>query len=304
MLSISNLIHKNNYLRFFQLVLLLWVLSLQSLLAVEKDIQFGKGILFKLEKHEYPTSFVLGTIHSGDSRVLDISEKTQTALAAAQQYVMEVVLDGESIFTSLGNMWLLEGKKLSQVIGDELYAEVLKAGNQTGMPEAAFTYMKPWVVMMIFSLPPGDYANILDIRLMKLALVQNKKVIGLETANEQFNVFDGMSLEDQVLLLKHTLKNYPELTIQFERLLQAYLERDLQKLQAIGEEQVEQADRALYDRLMKRLVDDRNNKMVKRLLPYLKNKSSFVAIGALHLSGAKGLLSLLQQQGFTVTRIE
>lgn len=284
--------------------LLLGILVGPSSLAVEKDVVFSNGLLFKIEKPQHPVSYVLGTIHSGDPRVLSLSEQIRSAISDSDRYIMEVVLDGATVFSSLGNLWLLDGQKLQQVIGDELYTEVVKAGKQTGVPEATFTYMKPWVVMVMFSLPPGNYDNILDIYLMKMALKQNMEIFGLETAAEQFDVFDAMSSEDQKKLLQSTLKNFPELTKQYEKLLKAYLEKNLRKMLELGEQQMAASEKALVGRLMKRLVDDRNRRMVERLLPKLSDVSNFVAVGALHLPGKEGILNRLQKQGFIVTRVE
>ena len=304
MLSISNLIPVKRRLIILQSVLYLILLVSYTAGADERATVFNQGILFKVEKFEHQPSYILGTIHSGDPRVLALSDKTSTALAEADQYVMEVVLDGSSILSSLGNLWLLNGQKLSQLIGEELYARVIETGSRSGVPEASFTYMKPWVVMIMFSLPPGNYDNILDIHLMRLALKQNKKVVGLETAEEQFAVFDDMPMTDQVRLLEETLKNYPELTKQFTQLFEAYLDKDLAKLQQLSQEQVEPVDQELAQRLMDQLIDSRNRRMVKRLLPLLVDDKNFIAVGALHLPGENGILHLLQKQGFTITRIE
>lgn len=292
------------YLKLAVLLLFLFGVFVNQSFAETGTEIFSKGLLFKIEKPEYPQSFIFGTIHSGDSRVLDISEPVKAALAGADQYVMEVVLDGSSILSSIGNLWIPGGEKLSDVIGESLYQQVIDTAGVAGLPRETFTYMKPWVVMIMFSLPPGNYDNILDVSLMKMALKQNKNISGLETAQEQFEVFDGMAVEDQAVLLKNTLKYYPNLTKQFESLLLAYLEKDLEKLTIIGHSQVEAKEQALFDRMMKRLVNDRNERMVSRLLPKLQSTSNFVAVGALHLPGEDGLLNLLNKQGFTVTRIE
>ena len=301
--AISNLIQSRHGLFGLLVFFLLTVSVGQSVKADETDAVFDRGLLFKIEREHFPASYVLGTMHTGDPRVLALSGKVLTALGETERYVMEVVLDGGTVFSSLGNLWLLDGQKLQQVIGEELYSEVLEAGRQTGMPEATFTYMKPWVVMMMFSLPPGNYDNILDISLMKMALKQGKEITGLETAGEQFEIFDAMSLQDQKSLLQSTLKNLPDLTKQYERLLKAYLEKNLLKMQEIGEQQVAQSEKELVGRLMERLVDDRNRRMVKRLVPGLSEASNFVAVGALHLPGENGILNLLQKQGFTVSRV-
>lgn len=47
----------------------------------------------------------------------------------------------------------------------------------------------------------------------------------------------------------------------------------------------------------------RNSRMVERMQDYLHKGNAFIAIGALHLPGEKGVLHLLEQKGFTVTAI-
>ncbi len=265
---------------------------------------YDQGLLFSITKDQYPTSFVFGTIHSGEPEILQLAEGVYASLDQSDQYVMEVVLDGGTMLSSIANLWLIDGRQLSDLIGETLYNQVLVTAQQAGIPEATFTYMKPWVVMMMFSLPPGNYENILDISLMKRALERKMKVLGLETVQEQFDVFELLSLDDQKKLLESALKNYPQLSKQYERLFQAYLDEDLARLQQIGQEQMQQGEEQLVERLLDRLVDQRNQKMVDRLIPLLSQGKSFVAVGALHLPGENGILQLLQQRGFKISRIE
>jgi uncharacterized protein YbaP (TraB family) len=273
-------------------------------LAAGLETAFDQGLLFKVTKTSYPDSYIMGTIHSGDPRVLALSETVKASLAAASQYVMEVALEDKAVISSLGKLWMLDGSRLSEVIDANLYAQVVSVGRQSGMPESTFAFMKPWAVMVMFSLPPGDYDNILDISLMKMAIQQEKKIIGLESVLEQLDVFDKMSIDDQILLLQRTLKNFPFLSNQYEELLQAYLEKDLGKLESISQQQEVDMDVQLVKRLMKRLIVDRNRRMLERLMPELALKSNFVAIGALHLPGESGLLNLLQNEGFEITRLD
>jgi hypothetical protein len=54
----------------------------------------------------------------------------------------------------------------------------------------------------------------------------------------------------------------------------------------------------------KTLSSDRNLKWVQILTQKMNEKSIFVAVGAAHLPGKDGLLNLLKQQDFEVTRVE
>lgn len=267
---------------------------------------FDKGLLFSIERPATPVSYIFGSIHSGDPRVLKFSDQLRARLLSSDQFLMEVKMEQSVMLQSLSGLWLMDGRKLPDVVGERLYQMVIETGDKVGMPEMTFTYMKPWVVMMLFSLPPGNYEQIVDIELMKMALSSGQRVIGLETLQEQFDVFEKMSISDQKILLENTLKNYPLLSKQFESLLEAYLDRNLGRLQQLAEEQIElqsEASQAI-ERLMERLLDDRNQRMLERMLPEIEKSSNFIVVGALHLPGENGLLDLLEQRGFTVSVVE
>ena len=54
------------------------------------------------------------------------------------------------------------------------------------------------------------------------------------------------------------------------------------------------------DEMTQSLVSDRNRDWMKHILTYIKNKSTFIAVGAVHLSGEEGLIQLLRNAGYTV----
>jgi uncharacterized protein YbaP (TraB family) len=63
------------------------------------------------------------------------------------------------------------------------------------------------------------------------------------------------------------------------------------------------SDAATQALVRERLINDRNRRMVERMLPWLREGSAFVAVGALHLAGPEGILRLLSDRGYRVTRV-
>jgi uncharacterized protein YbaP (TraB family) len=48
------------------------------------------------------------------------------------------------------------------------------------------------------------------------------------------------------------------------------------------------------------LTDDRNIRWMEKLPGYLGKGNQFIAVGAFHLVGEKGLIKLLREKGYTV----
>ena len=92
---------------------------------------------------------------------------------------------------------------------------------------------------------------------------------------------------------------------QIGRVVNAYLARDLAGLWRISQENVGtgEQERRLNEVFTRRLVDERNVRMAERAEPRLREGGAFIAVGALHLYGSGGMLSLLERRGWRVTRI-
>jgi len=157
---------------------------------------------------------------------------------------------------------------------------------------------------MMLASPPNESGDFLDKRLYELAVRSGKSIAPLETLEEQLAVFTELSARDQIALLENTVAAHGDLPKVVERLTQAWLSRDLNELQRIASTAQLNADTAaLADAFHRRLVDDRNNVMLTRLLPMLGAQAHFVAVGALHLPGKSGLLTQLADHGYTLTAL-
>ena len=162
---------------------------------------------------------------------------------------------------------------------------------------------KPWAMMLLLSAPQQDPTQVLDYVLARMALEQGKAVLELESFDEQVAVFDGMSEADQVALLQQAVANYERLPKVIERLIGAYLKRDLAAMWRISDESVGENMKRIKEIFVTRLIVERNSRMVERMAASLGQGGAFVAVGSLHLYGDRGVLALLERRGWRVTRV-
>lgn len=282
-------------------VLLLFVWS--APFARDARPMLEQGLLFEVSRASGAPSYVLGTIHSSDERVLALSDEVTGAIARSSNLVLEVIPDPKAIAQSMRTMYYADGRTLEQVIGAELYAEAVVAAAERGLDNEAIARFKPWAIVMLFSVPADATGDMLDIRLYQNARRAGKRVTGLETFAEQLDTFDGLSESDQVALLRDTLADRSELPAMFEQLIGLYLEHDLAGLERVANDNLLQQGE-IGERLRQRLIDDRNRRMLERLIPLLDAGPCFVAVGALHLPGQQGMLQGLREAGYQLRVLE
>lgn len=261
------------------------------------------GLLWRISRSGLTPSYLLGTIHSADPRVLNLRPAVQQALDRSDRFIMEMQMEADALLSMGVNMMLTDGSTLETLIGQDLYQQVLRAMADYGFPEMMVGNLKPWAVMALLSMPKPTGEQVLDMVLYQRAKTAGKPTAGLETAQEQLAVFEGMSMPDQIALLKMTLAQLPELPRMFERLIQAYAADDLQRIASLAAEYNRNAEAGAGQRFMAQLNDSRNRRMAERMGSYLQQGNSFVAVGALHLTGQDGLIRLLRQRGYAVTPV-
>ncbi|MDH3831769.1 MAG: TraB/GumN family protein [Gammaproteobacteria bacterium] len=279
------------------------VVFLQLLTPLRASEDKNHGLLWELSKPGIEPAYLFGTIHSEDPEVLQLPQAVQQALDRCNTVVLEMLLDAEAMMYSSTAMLMMDGRMLSDIIGKPLFRQTALAIRSRGIQELVLERMKPWAAAVVLSMPASETGLVLDMMLYQNALDQGKSVHGLETVEEQLNVFEALSEKDQVLLLQDAVENFSALDTLHAELLHAYKQRDLAGLVALSEASMQTGDQQLADEFQQHLVVDRNHRMSDRMQVYLRQGRVFIAVGALHLPGEEGLLNLLEQQGFTVRRL-
>jgi uncharacterized protein YbaP (TraB family) len=277
-------------------------LSANTVLADNVNLS-QNGLFWQIDKPGLTPSYILGSIHSDDPRVTKLAPIVRKHFEQADSVSLELIMDKSSLRKSARAIFLTEGNKtLDQLLGKELFEQVIKAARPYKIPITWLKRFKPWGVIAILSFLPKKNGQFLDLMLYKEAKKRKKRIYALESIKEQLYVFESFSLDEQIILLKDTLKNFDKMPNMFDKFHELYLKRDLTALMELGISVIRENkdNQTLSNTFYKRMIDDRNLIMVERMQKVLKQGNAFIAIGALHLPGENGILQLLKQQGYQV----
>jgi uncharacterized protein YbaP (TraB family) len=168
---------------------------------------------------------------------------------------------------------------------------------------------RPWLAALLVetygSLSAGlqtEYGT--EAQLQNVYLRSRGKVVGLETLGEQMRAFTNLTLAEQREMLAQDLEETPEQTVDDVKTLhRLWRVGDADAISAWASAKSERlaSSKAAARSLDNKIVFERNRRFTARMVQLAApNRPIFVAIGALHLGGRKGVLALLRERGFVV----
>ena len=282
-----------------------------------RTIANGDAVFWRVSRAGVAPSYLLGTIHLSDERVTALSPAVQDALDAAKHVALEVAdLSPQAFGAALGRLrskFLFEdGRSLGALLEPQELATAATALAKAGFPQPVHERLRPWFVTLMLALSDCERARAqagrlaLDLHIAARAAKRGVPILGLETLDDQLGVMAGVPENDQLTVLKATLKTHSQNADLVETMLQRYLARDMAKLLPLQTEMIRASghDPASFKSFQNALLTVRNPRMRDAALPILANGEAFIAVGALHLIGDDGLVSLLRQAGYELTPIE
>jgi hypothetical protein len=247
--------------------------------------------------------WLLGTLHSEDERVLAFPPVLEQALAQADVVALELVPDREMLARLDEAMRLPPHEDLADRLAPALYDRTVAALAAYGVPPDAADRLRPWAAAMTLAQPPMRTGAFMDIVLARAATRAGAHTVALETVDEQLAFFTGLDRRAHVRLLRNALAEIDSGHAVFEDIVQAYLDGDLDALARLAEDQLGALPPELRTRFRCEGLLRRNRRMVERALPWLEQGRTLIAVGALHLPGDGGLVSLLERRGYRLEAI-
>lgn len=248
-------------------------------------------------------SFLFGTFHLLCKDDINFSYQLKSAVQYANDIYMELDLDDPStLMSGLFFMNMKNGKALKDLYTNEEYSRIDKYFKDSlDMSLAMFQKAKPYFLVALLypkMLKCKTYSGV-EQEILKLAKENKKEVFGLETMEFQSSVFDSIPYELQAKELIKNIDSLSRYSAQFDTMMLAYKNQQLNAL----EQSLDESEFGMekYEDLF---LNRRNINWVKQLDAIMKTKSVFVAVGAGHLVGQKGLINLLKEQGYTVQPLQ
>ncbi len=250
--------------------------------------------------------YLFGTVHYLPPRLGWFDEAVSDAFTASDTLVLELIAPPPrelySLMLELGHA--NDGISLRDRLDAETRAQYEAVMAELGQRRAAFDDYEPWFAFMtlyqLLAQETGlDAKQGAEQALSAAAEAQGKTQVGLETAREQLKIFDDLSEQEGLDLLKSIVADPNGVKTQIGQIVQYWTAGDADGLDRYLTETTEdsESERALIGR--------RNANWVEWIAARMDQPGTvFLAVGAAHLSGPNNVRALLNARGYTIERID
>jgi uncharacterized protein YbaP (TraB family) len=260
---------------------LLWEIS--SPLTKEKSYLFGTIHLIEKEFFHFP-DFLKEKINQSTNIIFETPYPNSTNIRS-----LLLIPNNENIFSYLNEneknkilKWSTENLKMDENEFLENY------GN-----------FKPFVLFQtITQLPFLDNSVSYEQEIYKIVKNSSKKIEGLETLEEQIELLDKIPLDIQKKQLFFAIDSTSKNQTILREMQLAYKQQDLQKIEKWIKIESKTSHFSVDDFIFKR-----NKKWITKIVSNINTNSTFIAVGAGHLSGEEGIINLLKKEGFKLKSI-
>ena len=293
-----------------------WAVRLPAIVVVVANLTFpigaaaqtsadaGKSFLWKVQAGT-KVLYLAGSVHALGADAYPLSAAYENAFAAAGTLVEEIDLaEAEQLASApmlLAKGIYTDGRTFEGVVSKETATRVASRLKDTGLPPEMIRMMKPWMVMLMITALEAQKAGLdaalgLDKYFFDKARAAGKPVVALETAESQIDRFDTMAESLQEQMLRSTLTELDAQRNSVASMISAWRRGDAATLEKMALSSFD-GYRGAYTSL---IVERNNNWMPQIEACLAKPTPCFVVVGAAHLIGPDGLLTLLKQKGYRI----
>jgi uncharacterized protein YbaP (TraB family) len=253
--------------------------------------------------------WLFGTVHLLPPDIRWRTKRFDKAFAAADTVILEININPDdsdrirALSLQLGHN--ANFATLSSILGPGDTARVARAASKIGIDPSTLEPLRPWLAAVQLSLlhiarQGFDPASGVDAVIANSAAAAGKRLAYFETIEDQFRVFASLSAKAETAFLMASVDQIEHDPGTLNQLVQAWVSGDTssfdKQFKALRGTSLPDLHEALFVR--------RNKAWVAQIAHVMKGAGkALVAVGAGHLPGPQGVVSLLRARGFKVKRL-
>lgn len=247
-------------------------------------------------------SYLFGTMHVENNKAFNFPDEIFYALENSDGFAMELNPDEmmKEIFTELIDRKKKDStnvfkKYLTEKEYDE-FVERLKKEKDINIDEIDLSSPMSVQHLLEDNIPSeDDQETVVDAYLYGLSKTMGKSIHGLEQVKDQLDMFFRKSEEDQKKMVR-SIANFDneQYNDMLDDMLKVYNEGNIDKLYEFMQ--------TYDDNPIDQVMIERNHVMLNSSIKLMHRKPTFIAVGAAHLPSEYGLINLLREKGYTVTK--
>ncbi len=249
-------------------------------------------------------SYLFGTFHLMGAKYIDSLLHVMEKFSESKTIVGELLLDS-TMTVKMMVAARMHDTTLEKLLTPEVYQETATWLKElSGYDLKIFNEMNPMTIQIFLMtmlqqkyFPLQGASDVpMDLYFQQRGKKEGKNLVGLETFEAQVNaLFNQFSLQRQAEMLTEFVREKEKAKDELIVMNKSYRNGNLAKLEELLSIETYSEQEA------KVMLDDRNKKWFEHLPSIMKEQQTFVAVGALHLSGKNGLINLFRNAGYTVT---
>jgi uncharacterized protein YbaP (TraB family) len=255
--------------------------------------------------------YLYGTVHAGKKSFFPLAEPVEKAFAESSVLVVEAdITDAEAMARSAQTTVYKPPDTLEKHVAPEQYARFRKQLERLSLPEPQMARMKPFMAASLLAFAEwgrlGYFPQYgVDGNLIQRAKEAGKRVVELEGAEAQTRIMDSLTDEESRDAFEGALTALESgiAREQITGMVNAWQSGDADLLLEVARRYNENVRGA--KEMEEKFIWSRHDEMVARISAYLleSKERHFVAVGALHLAGPRGLVELLKKRGFMARQL-
>ena len=268
----------------------------------------AKGFLWSVE-HRGQKIYLFGSIHMGKHRMYPIRSEVLEAFQKSEHIYFEVATEDEKEWEYMKKqMTYSDGRTLREDLGEKDYQSFVEIMDLSDIPEEEYKYYRPWAAYHLLSTNPENvtiknYLGV-DSYFMEKAKLYGKKIHQLESVKRQTDTLYDVAPEEYLGMIRQVLEEinqhgYRTLDDQIDTLQECWIQGDVKKINGYLQLEDTRSEEKVKDVLLgQRDIDFADN--IEKILRKKGKKTSFVVIGAAHLTPKQSVVGLLKQRGYRV----